>query len=209
MSSVQKPYTVVTTDYDLSQLVPKLLRYGKREPLALDTETTSLDPKKGTVRLVQLGTADHTYVVDVFRCNGAILGPLFDGSVHLIGQNINFDLRHLKRKGWADLAHGRNLFCTMIAHQLVYAGDMLFYESNLESMSLRFLGEPLDKWGQKADWSGPLTDQHYEYASKDAAVLRPIASDLHKLIIENGLERIFSLEMRCLPAVGWLMDNGV
>jgi len=83
------------------------------EAIGVDLETTSLSPRDGRVRLIQLAIPDKTFVVDVFEVNdlSPIKEVLEDGPVKIL-QNAKFDYAFLYSE------HGIRLspiFDTMLA----------------------------------------------------------------------------------------------
>src|SRR5262245_53868847 len=68
-------YTLVTNS---EQLTGRCADLAKLPVIGLDTETTSLDPREGRLRLVQLADSpDHAYIIDIDRFgNNGALDPL-------------------------------------------------------------------------------------------------------------------------------------
>lgn len=178
------------------------------EAVGLDTETTSLHPKNGKLRLIQIATPEECFVLDCFRDDPKMLLPLFDGDTLLVGHNLAFDLRFLSSVGIL-VPHGRNLFDTMIAGQILDAGILPRLSHALAAMSERFLGVILDKTEQKSDWTGTLTMAQVAYAAKDAAILLPLYKKLRGDLALAGLDRVMRLEMRALPGLAWLGVSGM
>lgn len=179
------------------------------EAVGFDTETTSLHPKDGRLRLIQLAPSDRVvYVLDVFRDSPNLLRRIFDGNTLLIGHNLGFDLRFLSSVG-IDLPHGKRIFDTMLAGQILDAGILPRRSHSLAAMVEQFLGEELDKTEQKSDWSGVLTRHQVEYAAKDAVVLLRLYKELKNQLACANLIRTMTLEMRALPGVAWLGLSGM
>lgn len=181
--------------------------------IGFDTETTSLHPRNGKLRLIQLavkGDEDVVYMLDCFKANPQLLAPVFSSDSLLIGHNLVFDLSFLWSVG-IRLKNGKHLFDTMIAGQLLEAGLGPFIKGHfsLEEMLQRYLRTSLDKTEQTSDWSGTLRDSQIIYAAKDALTLL----DFHKRLlfdIQNAeLTRTMKLEMRCLPGMVWLNVSGM
>src|SRR4030095_13261257 len=88
--------------------------------------------------------------------------------------NAKFDLKMLLHHYHLEV---RGLFDTLLASQLSGAGR---HEGGhgLAAVSDRHLGELVDKSMQVSDWSGRLTDEQYEYAAKDAALMLPLYEKL-------------------------------
>lgn len=178
------------------------------EVVGIDTETTALHPRNGKIRLIQLAVPGTAYMLDCFRTDPRILAPLFDGTVHFVGHNLAFDLLFLDSVGLV-LPHGRNIFCTMLAGQLLDAGLYPKPSHSLETMAPQYTGINVDKSEQKSDWSGELTTEQRRYAAKDAAVLLPLYYALQDLLVQANLTRTMDLEMRALPGMVWLTKWGI
>ena len=69
-------YELITTPQDLERALELL---GNQDVIGVDTETTGLDPYRSRLRLVQLGTRDRAFLIDLFETPsfGKALGPLF------------------------------------------------------------------------------------------------------------------------------------
>ena len=61
----------VHTDADLTDVLPDLLA---ADVLGLDLETTGLDPRSGTLQLVQLATRDRVYLITPANCGSRCPG---------------------------------------------------------------------------------------------------------------------------------------
>src|SRR5918995_3568978 len=66
-------YRLVTDAEDLASVVETL---KSAEAIGADIETTALNPRDGRMRLLQLATAEETFVVDAFAVQD--LSPLED-----------------------------------------------------------------------------------------------------------------------------------
>jgi DNA polymerase-1 len=174
----------------------------------IDTETTSLHPKNGKVRLIQLSIPGTNFILDCFREDPRLLAPIFNGSVVLVGHNIAFDLRFAWSVGLT-VPHGRNLFDTMVAGQLLDAGIFPQKSHSLQAMAAEYMRLDISKEQRLTDWSGTLTKDQLIYAAQDAAVLLPLHQILTKKLHEAQLERVMRLEMRCLPGMVWLTMSGM
>src|SRR5262249_14488548 len=133
--------------------------------VGLDLETTGLDPRTDTVRLLTLSTETidgerFTYLVD---CSAVDPGPLWNvlADKELVAHNAAFDLAFLARLGFTP---GNTVHDTMVLSQLLYAGDRQA-RHKLGDCAERELGRALDKGQQKGDWSSPLTAAQLAYAA--------------------------------------------
>jgi DNA polymerase I-like protein with 3'-5' exonuclease and polymerase domains len=199
-------YGVLTTPAEVAAAVPALLA---APVLGLDTETTGLDPLRDRLRLVQLATPTHTYLVDCFAVDPRALAPVFAQAGRWVGHNLKFDFRFLMAAGLAAPEGGR-LFDTMLAAQLLGAGtpDGYLNRCGLAAVVERALGERLDKGAQTSGWGGPLTAEQYAYAARDGSILLPLADRLAADLAAAGLTTTAEIEMQALPAVAWLEQTG-
>src|SRR5262249_5437523 len=100
---------VVDSTAKLEQIIPILMQ---APTVALDTETIRANPsdsrpdsRRDRLRLLQLATAEHTYVIDLQRAPIGLLLPFFARKdLTLIGHNIAFDIQALHAAGvpWPD-----------------------------------------------------------------------------------------------------------
>jgi len=186
--------------------VPELLA---APVLALDTETTGLDPVTDRVRLIQIATPTGAVMLDCFAVDPAPLQAVLDKAPLIIGHNLKFDLAFLASRGLA-VPQGARLFDTMLVAQVLGAGtdDGQLGRCGLAAVVERYLGIKLDKTQQKSDWSGELSAEQLEYAMEDVTVLLPLADKLRTVVVEAKLERVVDVEMRVLPAMAWLWQSG-
>ena len=190
----------------------------------LDLETTGLDPLSSRARLAQLSLpSGRVYVADLWdlaREGGSPLQDLGQLSVRTdikkIGHNLKFDLAFIQAS-CSQRLHMSNLFDTMLASQVNWAGFYLLKEApkaiknpwkrvepehNLKALAREHLGIDLPKDLQASNWGAEsLSPEQKAYAARDAGVLLPLQSILQELLQKNGLEHIAELEFRALPSV--------
>ena len=87
-------YTLVTDPDDLPGIASTL---EAAEAIGTDTETTSLSPRDGGARLLQLAVPEQTFVVDLFEVRdiSPLKEVLEDGPVKVF-HNSKFDYQFLK-----------------------------------------------------------------------------------------------------------------
>ncbi|MBD1862413.1 MULTISPECIES: bifunctional 3'-5' exonuclease/DNA polymerase [Trichocoleus] len=180
------------------------------EALAIDTETTGLDPLKDRIRLVQIAGADQPVViVDLFKVPPEALAPLrslLQGKSIKVLQNAKFDLKFLQQAG---LPLGGKLFDTMVAAQLLEAG-VRSHGYNLAELVKVYLGEDLSKEQQRSDWSHPsLSSEQLEYAARDAAILLRLREVMKPKLKNARLVETAKLEFECLEAIVHMELNGM
>ncbi len=209
-------YKLITNAADLRIACDEL---SQQSVVGFDTETTSLDPYSGRVRLVQFAApGGSVYIIDL-DCfsdgnDGAAnssdgiyrneaLAPLkkllADARPVKIAHNAKFDAKWIKRQLGVELG---GLFDTLLASQLVSAGNTEDRHS-LEVVAARYLEERVDKAEQLSDWNAELSEAQLEYAARDAAVLVPLRERLVERLKAEDLIQCATLEFDCvLPVAG-------
>src|SRR5215208_6962063 len=199
--------TLVTTQDQLAEAVIDLKDVS---PVALDLETTGLDPRRDSVRLLSLATEAATYIVDCRSVDPAGLFPIL-AEATLVAHNALFDLGFLAALGFEP----GKVADTMILSQLLHAGSKVEplkrgqTSHGLAAVVERELGLELDKTHQSSDWGGTLTPEMIEYAARDVEVLLLLYQVLNAKIEEAGLTHVAEIEHRTLPAVVCMSSAGV
>jgi len=95
-------------------LLPEL---QEADRVALDLETTGLDPRQHQVRLLTLATECGTWLVDCFK---VVPRPLFSilAEKKLLIHNTLFDLSFLREMGF-EMSEGGEVIDTMLTSQLL------------------------------------------------------------------------------------------
>jgi DNA polymerase I-like protein with 3'-5' exonuclease and polymerase domains len=173
--------------------------------VALDIETTGLDPRSSEVRLIQVSDGAETFVIDCRRVDPTkILEILADKTV--VAHGAAFEWMFVYHRFGVELKAVRD---TLLMAQILACGDMSV-KSGLGAVSERYLNLELDKEMQTADWSlETLTERHLEYAAADARVLLPLHAKLQGEISRLGLERVAALENAAVPAVARMKLEGM
>src|SRR4028118_2347598 len=144
-------YTLVTDPDDLPGIASVL---EAAEAVGTDTETTSLSPRDGRARLLQLAIPEQTFVIDLFEVGdmSPLKKLLEDGPVKVF-HNAKFDYQFIKDLHGISVAP---IFDTMLAAQLLDGGRQ-GAAYGLEAVAERYLDESPDKAEQRSDWSGKPT----------------------------------------------------
>lgn len=196
-------YTYIT-DLDLAKEIA--LKLESEDVLAVDTETTGLDPYTSNIRLIQIATKKHSYLFDCFVLQDlSYLKNLFEKTKPVkIFHNAKFDIKFLKRHFGFNL---ENIFDTMLASQIISSGSQVRGHS-LADVTERHLDITLDKSSQLSDWSKDLTEKQLEYAAKDTLILHPLREYFRNIIVEQKLVKVSKLEFDCCIAVADMELNG-
>src|SRR6266851_3133003 len=212
----QTSVKVIDSDPELLEEVSRLRAIGG--DIGFDIETTSLDPF--TDKLVTLAfkpKGKRTVVVDVrhvdpdgLKLFGAILAPLFDGTVTLVGMNLKFDLSWvLVKMGLA----ATKLYDMMIAELVILglgmheAGDKGIH-LDMASIAGRYgVGGSKEerKWfinlDQRPEWNEPLPAEQLAYIRQDVSVPHKVKEAQQAAINKYELSEVIELEMAFLPVV--------
>jgi 3'-5' exonuclease len=205
VNAIEVRRTLVTTQAHLSGVVADL---GHADVLSLDLQTSGLNPRKDSIRLLSLATKDVAYIVD---CQSVDPAELFSALTEatVVAHNALFDLGFLSSLGFKP----GKVADTMILSQLLYAGSKVEplkrgqTSHSLASVVRRELGLDLDKTHRSSDWGDILTPEMIEYAAKDVEVLFPTYKVLKAKIEEAGLTYVAEIEHRALPAVVWMSSQ--
>lgn len=148
--------------------------------LGIDTETTGLNPRQDSIRLIQISTPKGiTVIFDMLKISPSVLlssgviQQTLNTRVMKIFHNAKFDISFLKILGVNhDLSQfdfnpiSLPIFDTLIASKLVEA-SRLAYGFKLDQVCQRYLGVYLDKTQQYSDWTVPvLSEEQVLYSAR-------------------------------------------
>lgn len=190
--------------------------------LALDTETSGLDPHQDALLLVQFGTATKQALVDAQAVSGEALRPIFHPERVVVMHNASFDLKMLWRVfGEALSLPEARVADTLLAEQLLRNGrktDVVMQGYSLKALAERYAGMELDKAVRQGFYGvesvGDLTDAELFYAERDVeATWKIFAEQLPELEKENllrtgALEGQAQLAFAQLELAGCPIDQG-
>lgn len=177
--------------------------------LAIDTETTGLDPHRDRLRLIQISAPGIPVLVfdcAVFLPDGiSCLRELLDTPSEKLFHNAKFDLQFLMGIGIECFP----VFDTMLAAQLLRpCGGPL--RAGLAAVADHYLGIRMDKTEQTGPWdSTSLTGSQLAYAALDAGILLKLYGVMKPLLAHHGLDRIASIEFACASAIAHTEYDGI
>ncbi len=204
----------IDTKESFTDLLKDIRRLGNT-PIALDTETTGLDPYTSKLLLIQLGTEqDNQAVIDVEKTLFAHpdLQPGFKEIMEnpqqvFILHQAKFDYKVLKHHLNIELLHLRD---TLVAAHLIRAGiqkkgfglDDLLKDYNLADLSKSVRQTFINH-------KGSFTDEQIKYAADDVTYLHKLHKVLMMDIIDLRLDSVYNLECEVIPVTGDMELNGL
>lgn len=192
--------------------------------IAVDTETTGLDPHTDVIHSVQLSSEDGSFSVLIPRklsnrsisdeSRQPVLGPVVEllnsPNTLKLAQNASFDIKML-------LAHYPDFkavrwFDTMVAEKLLTAG--MYKRTSLAEITERYLGKKRDKQIRTTFYDGTWdgftwTPDLIDYAMEDVEDLGRIFRMQLAKIKSEGLVEVAQLEMALLPTWAKMELRGV
>lgn len=210
----------MTTEYQIIETADELRvaceELARAEAVGFDSETTSLDPYDGRLRLLQLaGPVGSVKLIDLDRfadgnaAKAESVAPLRELLAAprpvKIAHNAKFDAKWVKRHLGVELG---GVFDTLLASQLVSAGEAED-RHGLAVVVERYLDEEMDKTQQRSDWGGELSAAQLEYAARDAAIMLPLRDALISRLKSDGLIQVAKIEFDCVLPVAGLELAGI
>ncbi|MCL2776102.1 MAG: bifunctional 3'-5' exonuclease/DNA polymerase [Oscillospiraceae bacterium] len=190
------------------EIIPYLLSLKQAKVLAVDTETTGLDPHTDKLRLIQIAAAGlPVLVIDCFSFlpDGIeLIKDILETPAVKIFQNAKFDLQFFM----AAQVYPYPIFDTMLAGQLLRTSGGAS-RVGLDALAQHYLNEILPKDEQKSNWSGNLSESQFEYAANDADVLLRLREVMVRKIYENKLSEIALIEFSCVSAIAQMEYTGI
>lgn len=199
-------FLLINNKTDIAPYEEKLM---SASVIAIDTETTGLDPHMNKMRLIQLAVEGiPVFIIDclTFLPEGMpLLRKIISSKAVKVFQNAKFDLQFLMA---LEISPPPALFDTMLAALLLRSSDGP-ERVGLEELVRYYLGESLPKDEQKSDWSGKLRREQLEYAARDVVVLLRLRKRMLTEIKENNLVEVARQEFSCVRAIAEVEFYGI
>ena len=198
--------------YSVFYGIKELHRLHSASSLAFDTETLQLQPEKGKLRLLQLGsyTLRTVVVIDCFELtenNWNYLRRFFtNGARFWLAHNAVFDLGWLQEH---DIDVRGKVRCSMLASRLLTNG-IPKTQHGLAHVAKRYLDIDVSKEQQSSHWGADVLSQaQLEYAAKDIEVLLELDQILDHKLQSDQLMEAYTLECLALPAMAQMWRTGL
>src|SRR5215208_5769903 len=175
--------------------------------VALDLETTGLDPRESEIRLAQISDGEKIFVIDLFHRDAR---ELFEA----LAREDLVVLAHGGGFVWRFIYHHygialENIVDTLLLARLAFRGDMTL-RAGLGELAESELDITLDKEMQTADWTlDPLPRRQLDYAAMDVKVLPPLYEKLSDVIKATDQASVAEIENQALPAFALMKYVGM
>ena len=190
-------YELIVDEQRLAEIVDALVGV---EEVAVDTETTGLDPFTDRLLLVQVATRERAYIVDATRVDPKPLRRILEDERTLkLLQNAKFDYKMLAQQTGIRI---RNMYDTMLAERVLTAG--VSREIGLAALSKKYLGVAMDKSIRSSfiGSKGEFTEEQLRYAANDVKGLFSIYDQQRVILQRERLLKTAHLEFKTVVAVG-------
>ena len=177
--------------------------------IAVDSETTSLNPREGDMFAIQIGTGKNNYLIDMQTHNNGIkfeeVIPYLEGRT-LIGQNFTFDLTFMYAHGF----YPEKVMDTFIASKILYNGYPGSFRHGFAYIMERELGIDYDKSEQKNIHVTQLkTKKSIQYCFNDVDRLVELMLHLWNKIKNGGFELTAKLHFEYIKGLAYMENCGV
>lgn len=192
--------------------VQDIISYFKNHKfIALDTETSGLDPHSCELLSIQFGDFDQQFVVEYSPNILEKLKPLLlRKDVVWILQNAKFDLQFFYKH---DIIL-ENIFDTYLAEGVLYCGfdDVKlpnYVRKSLDVLVLKYCGVLLNKSIRGTINRVGLTDKVIEYGANDVKYLIPVMTSQMVKIKEDGLWGAVKLDNKFVKVLAYIEYCGI
>jgi DNA polymerase-1 len=177
--------------------------------LAVDTETTGLDPFEHKILLFQAGTDRVQLVVDCRRVDAAPLSEILAGPQVKVFHNAKFDIKFLEH-GFSMRVH--NVADAMLIEEILensFSRNAM--HPSLFNLALKYLAVELDKEMQKSflETDGGFSERQIEYARMDVAATYRVFLRQMERLKKEALFDTARLESRAVRAYARMELLGV
>lgn len=208
-------YTYIE-DQDSLKAMAWVLKQEPKLKVAVDTETTGLDPLEEGARLLllQIGTEDGAlWVINAAKLGLEPLRGVLDNGRLCVLQNAKFDYQWLRVYSGIRL---RNVYDTMLAELILVAGLYSVHErrgkASLKSLVEKYVGKQIDKETRLTfvnHQGDEFTQEQLDYAAEDIPHLWTIKAAQSQALLAGDLVETARLEFGVVPVVGEMELAGI
>ena len=174
----------------------------KLDWLGFDSETLGLDPYTCDIITIQLGNAEHQFVIDTTSVDIQFFKELLE-TKPLIGHNLKFDLRFLYHHRIVPT----QVYDTFLAEKTIKLG-IDSYRCSLADSVYRHIGVVLDKT-ERLNINGKFTVPFVIYAATDVAHLHQLKILQLKILKEQNSLVSIELDNRFVKVLAYIEYCGI
>jgi DNA polymerase I-like protein with 3'-5' exonuclease and polymerase domains len=171
--------------------------------IAVDTETTGMDPYTCKLLSLQLGDSNNQYVIDAQSINISVYKELLE-SKELILHNAKFDLRFLYHNNIVP----NKVFDTFLAERILTTG-IDTARRGLDAVTYKYCKIELDKTVRGVIHREGLSTRVIKYAAYDVKFLHEIMRKQKVFLEEKNLNRTMSLDNEFVKVLAYIEYCGM
>lgn len=189
--------------------------------VALDTETTGLDPNTCEILLIQVGTAEDVALIDAQAVGPEVVADILVPERPVVMHHAKFDLKMLASFGGEPrVLAGAAVVDTMLCERLLRNGRRTQLSDGrlgLATLAERYAGMTLDKSVREgfiaATGIDALSEAELRYAERDVVATWKVFAAQLPMLAETGLVRAAAIEGRAafafaqMEGVGFPIDQ--
>lgn len=187
---------------DPAEVARFLERISSAPFIALDTETSGLDPHDDRLLLIQFGTATDQILVDADAVGVDTLAPIFENERLVVMHNASFDIKMLQnRYGDALGLKQARIADTQATERILRNGrksDVVMQGFALKTLAERYAGMELDKSVREGFYGVQSADQLSEaelwYAARDVEATWKVFAEQLPQIANDDVARVCAIE---------------
>lgn len=207
---IQFNYTFIDAPGVLYEDAIRFLQTEKS--IAVDTETTHVDPYLGKILLLSLGNPMRQFVFDIARLEkhlDSIKKILSDPNKLFLLHNAKFDYKFLKHCLNITL---EQVYDTMIAEMLLLKGrkTQVFGLDDVVDKYMNIkLNKDIRKTFSEMHYGDKFSVEQIQYSAMDVMFLEYVKRDQEELLLKHGLKKVSDLEMAAIPPTADMELNGI
>lgn len=194
----------ITNTEEVAKIVPEL---ETRKILAVDTETTGLDPLMDQVILFQIGDQTDQFVIDTRVASIEALRPILESpKTPKVLHNANFDYKFLRSNFNIRM---ENMIDTMLI-EMVLMNGLQRAGYGLKDLMMKYFEIEISKEEQTSfiNHKGDFSEQQIQYAKNDVIYPLMILEKQIPQVVKEELEFTVKLECQVVAAFADMEYNG-
>lgn len=182
--------------------------------LAIDTETTGLDPLENKLISIQIGTDSDVWVInpDVVPIDDILY--VVDKDCPLVFHNAKFDIKFLEQRyGDAFKFWNRKIYDTQLLEKLIRNGREGKNKASLKELALRYCNMVLNKEVREQFSAmtsfNDMNEEATNYAKDDVIATYRVFTRQVELIKKHNLVGVAAIECAAVVAIAHMELNGM